>query len=274
MIYVVTPVHNRYSITERFVDQLTKQTYRDITLLLVDDGSTDHTSEMVKNKMPSAIIFKGNGNLWWGGSLHKAYKWLKKNGSSGSYVMFANDDTSFDCDYIEKAINFLKNRNKVLLTGCGISMQTDQIVDGAVDYNLKELKTEAVKIGTGNCASTHSLFFRLEDLLKIGGFHPFLLPHYGSDYEWTIRACRKYGYTVYCDQNIKYLLDEETTGENQYDKMNRNSIFKKRSSSNPIYKFTYLILVTPIQYAPRVFVIQIMRYFKKSAVIVQILKRG
>ena len=34
MIYVVTAVHNRYKITEAFVDRLSAQTCRDITLVL------------------------------------------------------------------------------------------------------------------------------------------------------------------------------------------------------------------------------------------------
>ena len=48
MIHIVTAAHNRYKITEKFVDSLCRQTYRDIHLIFVDDGSTDGTSEMVK----------------------------------------------------------------------------------------------------------------------------------------------------------------------------------------------------------------------------------
>ena len=48
MIHVVTSVHNRYAITEKFVKCLQAQTCKDIHLLLVDDGSTDGTDKMVK----------------------------------------------------------------------------------------------------------------------------------------------------------------------------------------------------------------------------------
>ena len=46
MIHVITAVHNRYSITEKFADRLLAQTYKDIHLILVDDGSTDSTADM------------------------------------------------------------------------------------------------------------------------------------------------------------------------------------------------------------------------------------
>ena len=49
-VYVVTAVHNRYKITERFVNNLLKQTYKNWTFVLVDDGSTDNTALMVKKK--------------------------------------------------------------------------------------------------------------------------------------------------------------------------------------------------------------------------------
>lgn len=42
-----------------------------------------------------------------------------------------------------------------------------------------------------NCLSTRGLFLRVKDFKKIGGFYPKLLPHYLSDYEFTIRAYKK-----------------------------------------------------------------------------------
>ena len=74
MIHVITAVHNRYSITEKFADRLLAQTYKDIHLILVDDGSTDSTADMVRGKMPDATVITGDGNMWWGGALHAAYR--------------------------------------------------------------------------------------------------------------------------------------------------------------------------------------------------------
>lgn len=273
MIYVITAVHNRYVITEKFVEQLLNQTYSDIKLILVDDGCTDGTSEMVLKKMPNAVIIKGNGNLWWGGALHEAYKWIKKNADKDAYCMFANDDTEFENDYISKAIDLLNSREKTLLTGCGISRQSGKIVDGAVDFDTLNTAVKSSNIGNGNCASTRSLFFRVQDFLTIGGFHPILLPHYGSDYEWTIRAHRKYGYSILCDAKVKYLADETTTGDNHYDKMNRKKVFSKRSVSNPIYKFSFIVLTNSFFRLFKAILNQIRKYFRKRKTIIQIIKK-
>ena len=276
MIYIITAVHNRFSITEKFVKNLIKQTYKDFKLILVDDGSTDGTSEMVLSYLPDSVIIRGNGNLWWGGALHKAYKWVLKNTTdeqNDDFVLFANDDTDFDESYIEKAISILNSREKTLLTGCGISRQTGKLVDASVTVDFNRLTKTTKSIGFGNCASTRSLFFKVGDFKKIGGFHPVLLPHYGSDYEWTIRACRKYGYSVFCDESLKYFADETTTGNNFYDKMTLKQLFSKRSVSNPFYKINYIFLITPFSDLVKSLSQQIGRYFKKLSLFVTISKR-
>lgn len=275
MIHVVTAVHNRYQITEAFIQCLLKQDYPQIHLLLVDDGSTDGTADMAKRLLPNTTVIQGDGNLWWGGALHEAYKWFKneKTIADDEYVMFANDDTEFAGDYISRAIGILKEQKQVLLAGCGISKQTGMQKDGAVVFDFRTTSCSLEGLTEGNCASTRSLFFRVGDFRKIGGFHPILLPHYGSDYEWTIRACRKHQYRVVCDLSLQYLMNEETTGDNQYAKLTRKKLMSKRSISNPLYKISYILLVTPLGLIPTALGNQFRRNQQKADIIKDIMRR-
>lgn len=247
MVYVITAVHNRYPITEAFVRLLCNQTYQNIQLLLVDDGSTDGTADMVKKRMPNAVILKGDGNLWWGGALHKAYIWLKNHAEKDDYIWISNDDTWFPEDYCEKAISILESNGNCLLTGYGVSKQSGKQVDGAVNFVFPECggyrtdKSEAYE----NCASTRSLFLKADHFIKAGGFHPVLLPHYGSDYEWTIRCCRKNKISVYCTDKLKYEVNEETTGYHDPKVQSLKKIFSKKSMSNPFYKMSFALLAAP-----------------------------
>lgn len=273
MIYVLTAVHNRFKITERFVAQLNAQTCQDFHLVLVDDGSTDGTREMVLSHCPSASIIQGDGNLWWGGAMQKAYEWICKNADRSGYVLIMNDDTIFDETYVETGIALLSTLDKSLLTGYGQSLQTGKIMEGALIFDYVEGRGNGSGPGIGNCCSTRSLFLRVSDMLAIGGFHPVLLPHYSSDYEWTIRACRKKGYRVVCDERLKYFINEESTGINAYDKMSRKSVFSKRSVSNPFYKFSFILLSTPLHLLPAALFAQLKRYLNNAKLIVQILRR-
>lgn len=243
-MYVVTAVHNRKAITEKFVDQLKAQSYTDTQLVLVDDGCTDGTADLVREKLPNAVILQGDGNLWWGGALHKAYQWMKKaNLNDADYVLFSNDDVVWDERYIETALGVLQDKPQTLLTGYGESIQTGKQVDGAVEFAFPSVLSHVINAAEaeGNCASTRSLFFRVADWKTVGGFHPVALPHYLSDYEWAIRAHKK-GLRIYCTDRVRYGVNEATTG---CKKPTLKTIFSKRSVSNPFYKLNFALMAAP-----------------------------
>lgn len=272
MIYVITAVHNRADITRRFVEQLNNQTINDIIFVMVDDGCTDNTVSLVRKLRDNTVIISGNGDLWWGGALHEAYKWICHHAENEGYVMFANDDSSFANDYIEKAVHILQMKPGILLAGCGISKQSNKLMDGAVTYYPEDTQFK-ISVGEGNCASTRSLFCRVADVKKIGGFHPRLLPHYWSDYEWTIRACAQNGYKVMCQKDLVYYLNEETTGANDCLTINRRQALSKRSVANPWYKLVFIIMVTPRKFIVKALINQIKRYFNVRNTIREILNR-
>lgn len=264
MIYIVTAVHNRFAITESFVHCLLKQTVKDIRLVLVDDGCTDGTSHMVYRLMPSAVVLKGNGNLYWAGGLNLAYQWLSVNSDDNDYILFANDDTYFDEDYIQIAIGYLDKYKTDLITGCGYGLQSGKQIDGVVKWNFKDgtSSTAFLPNDIGNCASTRSLFMMASTMKKLGKFHPILLPHYGSDYEWTLRA-RKKGIHVRSFSNLAYKCNENTTGDNNINSLTLKKLFSKRSNKNPIYRLNFVILSTPAKFLPHHLCCQIKRYAKK-----------
>lgn len=269
MLYIVTAIHNRYKITEKFIDNLKKQTYKDWNLILVDDGSTDGTGEMVKEKLPKAVILHGNGNLFWGGALHKVYKCIKKNSDikDEDFVLISNDDTIWKDDFLETGVSLLKENPECLITGCGFGKKAGEQVDGAIYMDFKENYGELHKAtAEGNCASTRELFLTAGIWRRTGGFHPLLLPHYLSDYEFTTRAAKK-GFKIKSFEKLSYEFDEGTTGDNGFEGMTVKKLFSKRCSSNPIYKFNYIFLVTPKKYLLSTMSNQIKRYIKHIKII-------
>ena len=65
MITILTPTYNRAKLLKPLYDSLCNQTSFDFEWLIVDDGSTDDTSEIVKtfktDKFPILYYYKKNG---------------------------------------------------------------------------------------------------------------------------------------------------------------------------------------------------------------------
>lgn len=264
MIHIITACHNRIETTRKFIDSLKKQSYQKWHLILVDDGSTDGTGEFVKNELANSTVIRGNGNLWWGGALHAAYKWIKAHNLPGDdVVFFTNDDNIYKSTYLEDALQKLQLNQRTLIAGNGFSIQTGEQCDGVSKCDLKTGDiTLLADDATGNLASTRALMMYVRDLLQIGGFHPILLPHYLSDYEFTLRAARK-GFLIRTYHDLTYTYDRSLTGVKDYKKLTVKVLFSKRCPYNPVYKLNYLLMVTPPKYLCFRIIRQIKNYSKQ-----------
>ena len=251
-IYILLPVHNRKEITRSFVECLKVQSFSDYQLVLIDDGSTDGTAEMVLEYIPSATVLLGAGDWWWAGSLQRGLDWLKvQQVSDDALVLFINDDVSFALNYLECAIRVMADKKGVLMLSRHKSTGNGEISESGVLADLRRLAFNiAVSANQINCLSTRGLFIHWGDVRAIGDFHPKLLPHYLSDYEYTIRAHQK-GFK--CETSAYLLIEpnDETTGYHVIcDKLFGDFLkkyFSIKSAGNPVYWSVFVLLtVNPI----------------------------
>jgi len=60
MISVVIPTYNRVDFLPKAIESVFNQTFRDFELVIVDDGSTDSTKQLIKNYKKITYIFQNN----------------------------------------------------------------------------------------------------------------------------------------------------------------------------------------------------------------------
>jgi GT2 family glycosyltransferase len=249
-VHVLLPVHNRGELTRRFVRCLRAQSYRRIRLMVIDDGSSDATEAIVGAEYPGATIVRGTGRWWWAGCLQEGFNALGREGPpEADIVLIANDDTSFEPDYVARAVEFLRANDKTLLGSQHRDPATGSIVESGIEADLRRFAFRvAASPSRINCLSTRGLFLRWGDMQAIGGFHRYLLPHYWSDYEYTSRAFRR-GFACRTDRSVVLDARLDTTGDRDLDTLVGwtfvRRVFSVRSPLNPLYRTSFVLLASP-----------------------------
>jgi GT2 family glycosyltransferase len=191
-VYILLPVHNRRALTVRMAEALRRQNLSEFHVWLLDDGSGDGTADAVREILPAVKVIPGDGNWWWGGCLQQAWLLLKQTPPSPeSIIGICNDDMEIEDDFLSNAAGELRRQPDTLLLAREIDPATGADLPTGVAVDLVNLRFAATRDPAAiNCLSTRGLFLRWRDFERIGGFHPRLLPHYLSDYEFTLRAHR------------------------------------------------------------------------------------
>ncbi|QIZ71562.1 glycosyltransferase family 2 protein [Oxynema aestuarii] len=99
--------HNRKTQTLASLDSFFTQTLPpDVRLsaYLVDDASTDGTSEAVRDRYPQTQIYRGDGNLFWNGGMRRAFE--EALAGNYTYYLWLNDDTILYPDTIARLLEY------------------------------------------------------------------------------------------------------------------------------------------------------------------------
>lgn len=102
MVSVIVPVYKVPEYLKRCVDSIRNQTYTDLEIILVDDGSPDECpamcDAMAKEDKRIIVIHQKNGGL-------SAARNEGLNKSSGEYIIYIDSDDYIKNDMIEKLLS-------------------------------------------------------------------------------------------------------------------------------------------------------------------------
>ena len=108
LISVIVPVYRVERYLERCVQSILNQTYKNIEIILVDDGSPDNCPAICDRlaglHSNIRVIHKVNGGL-------SSARNAGIDASSGSYISFIDSDDFVDSDFIERLYTLIKKYN-------------------------------------------------------------------------------------------------------------------------------------------------------------------
>lgn len=272
MIYIVIPVHNRKDFTKNCLLSLREQTYKNFKTVIIDDGSTDGTAEILKSDFPEVHVIKGDGNLWWTAATNLGVNYALDN--NADYVLTLNNDTIATKDFLEKMIFWAESTPNALLGAFAIDAETKKPVYGGEIINWKLANSKFLldilpkEKWYGLHEVTHfpgrGLLIPSKVFLEIGLFDEKHFPHYAADYDFTHRAIRA-GYKVYCNFDAKLMIYPDASGDAQNRKKKSlknyyNHLFGMKGGGNLIRFTKYNLRNCPKKYIP---INLIIGYFRR-----------
>lgn len=144
MVSVVIPVYNVKDYLTRCVHSVINQTYKDLEIILVDDGSTDGCSTICDNLMTQdnriVTIHKTNGGL-------SDARNVGTSAANGDFVFYLDSDDFIDENAIEELVKCQKKSNCELVISNYFYTYEDHEDVAKFEFNDNEIldRTEAME---------------------------------------------------------------------------------------------------------------------------------
>lgn len=177
LVSIVIPVYNSEKYISRCIENILKQTYSNIEIIIIDDGSSDKTKVIIDKYIKKNKI---------------KYKFINNSGvsnarncgielSKGEYICFIDCDDYFDFDYVEKLVNLVE-KNK-----CDMSMCSYYVHEENANNKIKKVSKKQTYI-----------YNKTSEMLA-----SFLIPNRWGGYVWN----KLFKRNIIMDYNIRFEKD-------------------------------------------------------------------
>ena len=134
LVSVIIPVYNVEPYLRKCVDSVIKQTYENIEIILIDDGSTDRSGsicdEYKVNDKRITVIHQNNSGL-------SIARNVGINNCKGDYICFIDSDDFVLPEFVETLLNMCL-KNNTLLSVCCMKSVYDNPKKNHKTYELKD----------------------------------------------------------------------------------------------------------------------------------------
>ena len=202
--------------------------YTNFTVNVIDNNSSDNSTEMIAKKFPKVNIIKNRKNLKFGAGYNSGLK--KMNFHDDDFIILLNDDTIVSRDFIDELINPLLNDHKAIISVPKILFSSNinkiWFAGGVVDlwrgliYHIGIRDFDGPKysfISETQYATGCCLCLRYIDLEKINFFDE-TFDMYCEDVDLSLKARQLNRKIIYAPKSVILHSVSQSLGEHSFKK--------------------------------------------------------
>lgn len=180
LVSVIIPTHNYGRYISEAIESVLAQTYPNIEVIVVDDGSTDNTREVVKKYPSVKYVYQKHRGPWTPAR-------ARNNGialSKGEYIVCLDADDKLHPDYIKRCVNIIREDERI-----GFVWTATQFFGESNDVLLPRVLHTRLSIFRGTGGQFGAALIRREVFKDVGGYDESLPAL--EDWDLAIRIYRK-----------------------------------------------------------------------------------
>ena len=185
LISVILPVYNSEKYLYKSIDSILKQTFTEFELLILNDGSSDSSEEIINSFDDERIRIFSHENMGLSATLNKGINLSRSN------LIARQDADDISCpNRLEFQFNYMSNNYKCNLLGTSAQIiETDQIVNRFIRPPLDDLDCK-FQLLFKNCFVHSSVMFRKSILKTVGLYSLNQDRRLAEDYDLWSRISR------------------------------------------------------------------------------------
>lgn len=174
MVSIIMPCYNDGAYIEEAVASVRAQTYENIELIIIDDGSDDpKTLEILQKMCAEGVTVLHTDHLRPAGARNAGIAAAK-----GTYILPVDSDDTIEAEYVARAVEVMESSENIGIVYC----HADLFGEETGPWVLPEYSLEAILLD--NVIFVTALF-RREDWEKVGGFRT-TMKHGMEDYDFWL----------------------------------------------------------------------------------------
>jgi hypothetical protein len=221
-VSVIIPTYNRTRYLSKAIDSVLSQTYKDYEIIVVDDGSTDNTKEVLQKYMGKIkYLYQENKGI-------AAARNFGIRNSTGDFIGFLDNDDQWLPNKLEIQIKTLEKNSKLAFV-CSASHVIDE-QGSIIDFWRVKSKESFENLFEGNFILCLTVLMRRQCLDKIGGFD--IAVSGSDDWDMWLRLSKSYQFCHIDIPLTKYRIHNSNVSKDIEGRIKRDVIIINKREIN------------------------------------------